>query len=103
MSSSRPLSDRSLTLARVGQALRELPLSESDIAAVAEHITSSFLFLNQKLANPDSSLFCFRDKVTAVQAHFVGHGLSLPDYLGAAVKPVPLSKSLAAFIAELSG
>src|SRR5215470_469419 len=76
--------DRNALQARVEQALRELPLSEEKIVAVATRVLDSLL-KNRKL-RPDSSFFDFHGKVAAVADHFAPDGLLLQDYLHAAVR-----------------
>src|SRR5947209_653541 len=71
---------------RIEQALRELPLSEEDIAQVAPQLAEGFLLRDRKITKPDSSFFRFRDKIHAVVDRFRQYGLTLPDYLQAALK-----------------
>src|SRR5262249_46606194 len=66
--------------------LRELPLSEKEIAAVAPQLAGSLLRLRGGRMTADSALFDFCGKVTAVVEHFAPDGLTLQDYLGAAVR-----------------
>jgi hypothetical protein len=62
------------------------PLSEADIAAVANHLLDTNLLLEPGFQlKPDSSFFDFHHKVHAVVGHFRRDGLTLPDYLRAAV------------------
>jgi hypothetical protein len=81
------LSDRKALRARIEQALRELPLSEEDIAAVASGLLDSNLVVQRYAkCRLESAFFDFRGKVTAVVEHFAVHGLTLHDYMRAAVK-----------------
>lgn len=90
---------------RVEQALRELPLSEPDIAATTVHLCRfNLLFRDHLPRNSDSSFFDFRRKVTEVVTHFNGAGLTLPDYLDAAVKqPQLFCQSPATLIGNIEG
>ncbi|MBV8939660.1 MAG: hypothetical protein JO089_07480, partial [Alphaproteobacteria bacterium] len=72
--------------ARIEQALRELPVAEEEIAGVATQINEHFLTGNTEKVHDDSTLFDFRRKVSAVVERFSPHGLTLEDYLTAAVK-----------------
>lgn len=75
---------------RVEQALRELPLSEEDIAKATPALLDRVRFLQQKSAGRspqlDSPLFDYRRKVNAVVERFADNGLTLADYMRAAVQ-----------------
>jgi hypothetical protein len=66
--------------ARIEQALRELPLSEADIAKATPALLDGIAFLQQKTdglgPKPNSAVFDFRGKVTALVEHFAPDGLT---------------------------
>jgi hypothetical protein len=79
--------NRKALRARIEQALRELPLSEEEIAAAAAGLFDAHLTVQAYgKFNLDSGFVDFGDKVTAVVEHFEVHGLTLQDYVRAAVK-----------------
>jgi hypothetical protein len=102
-STARPAAGDGSRLARIERALRELPLSEEQIATAAPALADDFLLRDGKVRD-DSSLFDFRRKVTAVAEHFQEHGLTLPDYLHAAVnQPQLFYQSPATLIGNIEG
>jgi len=72
----------------IEQALRALPLSEADIASVASRLQGAPPLLQEPspLRFETTTFFDFRSKVTAMVEHFSADGLTLKDYLRAAVK-----------------
>jgi hypothetical protein len=91
-------------LLRVDQALRELPLSEHQIAETASRLADSFLLREEIITNPDSGFFDFRRKINAIVEHFSPHHLTLQNYLKAAVKQPPLFyQAPATIIANIEG
>jgi hypothetical protein len=88
----------------IKQALRELPLSESDISETASRITDSFLLLEERITNPNSTFFDFRRKIDAVVEHFCPNRLTMADYHRAAVKqPQLFCQAPATIIANIEG
>src|SRR4051812_42286413 len=72
---------------QIEQALRQLPLDESEIPALAARVAASSLIFNEnKALKPGSSSLDFRGNLGAVVGHFAAHGLRLPDYVQAAVR-----------------
>ena len=74
---SRAVGDpcREAKRARVEQALRQLPLDESDVAAVAAELTASAIVLEPgRRLIPDSRFFDFRQRVLGVVGHFGRRG-----------------------------
>jgi hypothetical protein len=91
-------------LARIRQELGKLPLSEEEIAKVGPQIAASFLLRDGKITDPDSQFLDFRTKVNAVVEHFGRDGLTLRNYLFAAVqKPRLFYNSPATIIANIEG
>jgi hypothetical protein len=90
---------------RVEQALRELPLSKADIAIVAPQLVGFYLHSpHHGQYKPDSSFFDFHRNVTDVVKHFRRHGLTLEEYLRAAVKePQLFTENPATVIANIEG
>lgn len=87
--------------ASVERALRELPLSDADIAAVAPPLAAG-LFRFRCGSRDDSSFFDIRGKVTAVCEHFAGEGLTLPDFVRTACRqPQLFVKAPASLIANV--
>src|SRR5690242_9463926 len=94
---------RPLMKARVEQALRELALAESDIAAVAARLLdSSPLLQPSRQLSLDSQYFDFRGKVTALVEHFADQGLTLSVYLQAVIRrPSLFSQSPSTLIGNI--
>jgi hypothetical protein len=100
-SRSRRRPDRRALQARIERALRELPLTEADIAAVAPQLTAGLLRFHCG-SQDDSPFFDMRGKITAVCDHFAGEGLTLPDYVRAACRcPQLFVKAPASLIANV--
>jgi len=90
--------------ARVEQALRELPLSEDDIATRAPQIAEGIGQLRGGRISTDSLFFDFRGKVTAIVQHFASDGLTLADYLRVTgKKPDLFAQSPATIRANVEG
>jgi hypothetical protein len=90
--------------ARIGQALRELPLSDQEVARIAPPIADTFLLRQGSFSNPDSTFFDFRHKIEAVAQRFAPYNLTLEDYLGAAIsQPQLFCESPATIIANIEG
>ena len=66
---------------RILAALRQA--AESDLRGLAELLAANPVV--QRIAVRDSTFFRFRDKVAAVAAYFNSDGLTLEEYLHAAV------------------
>lgn len=84
---SQPRSGRKhdcrVLLARIRQALHELPLSKAEIAVVAPKLAAGLVRFH--CGSPsESPFFDIRSKVTAVCEHFAAEGLTLPEYVHAA-------------------
>lgn len=91
MSGSEYLTDEEAIRRRAEEALRELPLSDSDITKAVPGISADVAFLGTISAN--SNYWDFKDKAEAVVAHFAADGLTLEDYLhAAAMRPQVFSQ-----------
>jgi hypothetical protein len=87
---------------RLEQALRELPLTEAEIAAMAKTLSGSYLLRHRKIADAGSPFFDIRRKADALIAHFAADGLTLDAYLRAAARrPSLLAQSPATLCANL--
>ena len=71
--------------AHVEQALGELPLTQQDIALLTPQLAGRFLVWDGAFA-AGSPFFDFNSKVTSLVEHFAAYGLTLHDYLRAAVR-----------------
>lgn len=92
---------RRALVARVEQALSELPLSKADIAAVAPQLAAGLIRFHCGSRN-DSPFSDIRGKVTAVCEHFAKQGLTLQDYVRAARnQPQLFVKAPASLIANV--
>jgi hypothetical protein len=90
--------------ARVENALRELPLTEADIATAAAWLLRHNLVLTAKPLSADSTFFDFRDKVAAVVGRFARDGLTQAAYLKAAVRqPALFYQAPATIIGNVEG
>lgn len=89
-------------LARIRQELGKLPLNDEEIARVAPRIAESARFFSH--INPDSGFFDFETKINAIVAHFADGGLTVADFLRAAVKhPQLFSTASATIIGNVTG
>ena len=94
--------DRRELQTRIERAIRKLPLSEADIAAVASQLASELIRLRSDRSWHDSAFFDIRGKVTAVCNHFASEGLTLEDYARAARRhPELFVKAPASLIANV--
>lgn len=99
---SRRGRDRRALQSCIERALRKLPLSEADIAAVAPRLTNGLIRLRCSRSWHDSAFFDIRGKVTAVCKHFAREGLTLTDYVRAARRhPQLFIKAPASVIANI--
>ncbi len=99
---SRQVRDRPAFQARFEQALRQLPLAEPDITVVAGKLADKFAHVRSNSLLNSSALFDIRGKVTSVCDHFAGDGLTLDNYLCAALRrPQLFIKSPATIITNI--
>jgi len=70
---------------RIEQALEELPLTPQQIEHVIPQLVKILGFIHAERLDADSGLFDFKGKVETLVSLFAPEGLTLPDYLSAAL------------------